>query len=229
MKKVVYSDSTWEILREKRRTARELMGSLDPNLPVFCYGSVARGDVDKGSDVDIVVLKSVPSYVIELTLEKLGFKPVVRRIIQATPHSAPKAYIYLDPEEEVVISFPLAKMTRQEEEFYKFGGMIDLKGITEGRRVLGVNRRLNMIIPTDYGHLEYNIVGREAEAARMLRVSPGIVRERVYMLRKREEIGRTGVFINYTLEDDETFEEALKKLSLRIWHLRRLLRYRGQS
>jgi predicted nucleotidyltransferase len=227
LRKVVYDKLTWRILHEKRAVARRVMEALSSDLPVFCYGSVARGDVNEDSDVDIVLLRNIPSYIVELALERSGLKPVCRRIVQATPHAVPKAFIYLDPEESIVVSFPLAKMTRQEEEFYRFGGMVSLDDIVEGRRVPGVNRRLNLVMPIPEGHLECSVVGREAEVARLLKVSVRIVEERVFMLKRREEIGRTGVFINYTLAEEETFEEALKKLASRIWHLRRLLRYRG--
>jgi predicted nucleotidyltransferase len=37
--------------------------------------------------------------------------------------------------------------------------------------------------------------------------------DRVHALLRRDEVGRTGVFIERELAEDETFEQALKKLA----------------
>jgi predicted nucleotidyltransferase len=70
-----------------------------------------------------------------------------------------------------------------------------------------------LIEPYLEGHTETAIVGREGEIARLLGISVHIVRERVRALLRRDEVGRTGVFIAKEVAPNETFELILKKLS----------------
>lgn len=104
-------------------------------------------------------------------------------------------------------------MRRVEREFYKFGGEINFNQLRAATRVAGVDKRLMLIEPTEKGHMESNIVGREELAAKILGVSAETVRDRVRALLKRDEVGRTGVFIKKELASDETFEMVLKKLA----------------
>jgi len=227
-REVIYDESRWRVLREKRNIAKRLMTALRSyGFRSIVYGSIARGDVSTSSDVDVFILYQVPSYLVELAVTEAGFHIYGRLIVQATPHYAVKAYMTLDPEELVTVSFPLVKMTKRELEFYSFGGKLELNDLTSGRRVPGVDKRLMLIIPTKRGHLESSIIGREEEVASLLGISPEIVKERVTMLTRREEIGRTGVFIKYRLSSDESFESALKRLSNKNPLLRKLLRERS--
>ena len=227
---VVYDEHRWSILRKKRNIAKRIMHALKSmGLYSIIHGSIARGDVDENSDVDVFIPHPVPSYRVELALEMAGFKPYKKFIVQATPHHTPKAYIALDEKELQMVSFPLAKLTPREQEFYKFGGMIDLEGVENNVRVPGVDKRLILIEPTPRGHKESPVIGRESEVARIVGVSIDIVLERVRVLSRRDEIGRTGVFVYYELVDDESFEEALSKLAKENPFLRRVLRERGSS
>ncbi len=112
---------------------------------VYVYGSVARGDVREDSDVDVVVFD--PD-VLKLDLLEVDHK----LIVQATPRSTPKAYLSLDPEETQVITFPLAKLARDEVEFFSFGGKLDYEGLLKNVRVPG-NRE-------DWGLLEVRTFGQ---------------------------------------------------------------------
>jgi hypothetical protein len=85
--------------------------------------------------------------------------------------------------------------------------------LKEDRRVAGVDKRLMLIEPTQKGHVESAVVGREEEVANILGVSLNTVLDRVHALLRRDEVGRTGVFIEKQLAPDETFEQAMKKLA----------------
>jgi hypothetical protein len=58
----------------------------------------------------------------------------------------------------------------------------------------------------------------------LLGVSVEAVLDRVHALLRREEIGRTGVFVEKELSNGETFEMALKKLADQNPAVRRRLR-----
>ena len=58
-------------------------------------------------------------------------------------------------------------------------------------------------------------------------MSIDIVRERVSVLMKRDEKGRTGVFIKRVLASDESFEEVLRKLEVRNPAVRKIIKTRG--
>jgi hypothetical protein len=104
-------------------------------------------------------------------------------------------------------------MRRVERDFYKFGGEVILFMLKGNRRVAGVDKRLMLIEPTNKGHIESSIVSREEEIAKLLGISLETVFDRVHALLRRDNVGRTGVFIEKELALDETFEMTLKKLS----------------
>jgi hypothetical protein len=208
---VTYDKRRWELLREIRKKARALMEAVSGLGPEpLVHGSVARGDVDEESDVDVFIPGHLPSYKIELALRDAGFRFWKRELVMATPWQLPKAHVYLAERESV--TFPLVKPRRLELEFYHFGGSIGEKGLREGLRVPGVDKRLMLIEPTPTGHVESQIIGREAEVAKKIGVSLDIVRERVHVLGRRAEIGHTGIFIQRSLAPDEHFEDVLRKL-----------------
>jgi hypothetical protein len=70
-----------------------------------------------------------------------------------------------------------------------------------------------LIEPSEKGHTESSIIGREEFTAKILGISAETVSDRVHALIKRDTVGRTGVFVKRELSQDETFELALKKLS----------------
>lgn len=208
-----YDALRWRLLGEKRKIAAQIMGALEAeSFQSAVHGSVARGDVETDSDVDVLVPNTVPSYRLELCLARRGYKFFSRLIAQATPSHSPKGHMYLNAEETASVTFPLLKFKRLEYEFYKFGGMIDFDEIQTGRRVPGVTKRLTLIEPTEKGHFESQVIGRESDVARILGVSPDIVKERVRVLTRRDKVGRTGIFLVVPLSEGEQFEEALKKL-----------------
>ncbi len=225
---VVYSEDRWRLLRELRSEALRLMRGLEAaGLKPILHGSVARGDVHPGSDIDIFIPYPVPSYRVELALESAGYRVYYKLVVQATPSMTPKAYIVLDPEERVVVSFPLAKLTRTEYEFYYFGGVVTSADLVRGVRRPGVDKRLVFIEPVEDGHYESPVVGREAVVARRLGISVETVRERVRVLTRRDEKGRTGVFVKLVLPPSENIEEAVRGAAQENPHLRRVLIERG--
>jgi predicted nucleotidyltransferase len=209
---VVYDKRHWNLLKELRSKAVELMETLDNcHLRSIVHGSIARGDVSETSDIDMFLPDPPSSFIIETSLERSGFTVYQRTIVQATPLYALKGYIGLDQQSS--LSFPLVKLRPVEKDFYRFGGEASLSTLREDKRVLGVDKRLMLIEPTADGHVESAVVGREDEVANLLRVSLNTVLDRVRALLRRDEVGRTGVFIEKELAPDETFEQALKKLA----------------
>jgi len=122
-----------------------------------------------------------------------------------------KAHIEID--ENKTVSFPLMEMRRVEREFYRFGGEVNLAQLKANIRVVGVDKRLMLIEPTEKGHVESCVVGKEEFAAKVLGVAAETVFDRVHALVRRDVVGRTGVFVKKELSQDETFELALKRLS----------------
>ena len=215
---VVYSEERWRLLQRLRSRARPLFAALPEALLV---GSVARGDVHEGSDVDVALLEPAPPSLVEERLAAAGFQVVVRELVQATPISTPKLYIHVGESEKV--SVPLARLSRLEEEFYRFAGSISLRQLERGERVPGVNKRLLAVIPTARGHVEFSVVDREEEVARMLGVSADVVRDRVSALTRRDERGRTGLYLRLEIPAWESPEEAIARLAKRVPALREKL------
>jgi predicted nucleotidyltransferase len=211
-KEVIYSSAHWTLLETLREKAARIMTALEAfHLHAIVHGSIARGDVNKNSDVDVFVAKAQSSFLVETALERANMPVNTRLLIQATPNYAMKAYIEVDTGASV--SIPLMYMRRVEREFYKFGGQINLNQLKAGVRVAGVDKKLMLIEPTTKGHIENTIIGCEEMAAKRLDISAETVLDRVHALLKRDEVGRTGVFIKRELASDETFELAMKKLA----------------
>ena len=221
---VIYDKKRWKLLRELRSKTVQTMEILEKfHLRSIVHGSIARGDVSETSDIDIFLPDPPSSFIIETTLERSGV-PVNRRIVvQATPLYAVKGYIEIDKQR--CISFPLAKLRPVEKDFYKFGGEASLSMLRKDVRVPGVDKRLMLIEPTSEGHVESNVVGREEVVANLLGVSLNTVLDRVHALLRRDEVGRTGVFIERELSPDETFELVLKKLADQNPAVRRRLKF----
>jgi len=193
------------------------------NLRPIVHGSIARGDVSESSDIDVFLPDPPSSFIIETTLERSGFQVYNRTIVQATPLYALKGYIELDQQSS--LSFPLVKLRPVEKDFYRFGGEALLSTLKEDKRVLGVDKRLMLIEPTAEGHVESAVVGREEMVANLLGVSLNTVLDRVRALLRRDEVGRTGVFIEKELAPDETFEQAMKKLADQNPAVRRRIKF----
>jgi predicted nucleotidyltransferase len=221
---VVYDERRWRLLRQLRAKTIQIMETLDKcHLRSIVHGSIARGDVSETSDIDVFLPFPPSSFVIETSLERSGFRVHSRTIVQATPIYALKGYIGLDSQTN--LSFPLVKLRPIEKDFYRFGGEGFLSTLREDKRVLGVDKRLMLIEPTIYGHVESAIVGQEKMVANLLGVSLNTVLDRVHALLRRDEVGRTGVFIERELAPDETFEQAMKKLADQNPAVRRRIKF----
>ncbi len=209
---VVYPRDHFKLLNQKRTRSIELLEMFaKEGLNPFIYGSVARGDVHRDSDIDIIFLQLIPSYQIEIILEKYGINNYFREILMATPTDTLKLYIYLNELESITI--PLSKFDKKSEEFYDFGGKVNLNQLEDNLRVPGIDKRLVLIKPTLEGHEEYSIIGNEHLVAKQVNVSIDLINERKRVLLKREKHGRTGVFLKRSLDLNESTEVVLKKLA----------------
>lgn len=220
---VVYSERHWERLGEQRARAISMLRPLhDSHITCTVYGSIARGDTSEGSDIDVFIPTPPSPTMIEAILESSGIRYGERQIIQATPSYAAKAYIIID--EKHGYSFPLVDMRSNEAEFTRFAGQAGLADLENNMRVPGVNKKLHLIEPTNTGHTETLVQGIEGLVARKLGVDIRIVNERVRALKRREKIGRTGVFIKRDLGPDESFSSVFQELIRSKPALRRRLR-----
>jgi len=134
----------------------------------------------------------------------------------------------IQPKEKIVLSFPLAKLTKNEYEFYKFGGTVNYEEILNNERKKGVDKRLMFIVPTERGHIEFSIIGRENEVAKELDISIDTVLERENILLKRDKVGRTGTFLKVEVYDNQTVEEVALKLISTNWMFKKVMMERGQ-
>ncbi|MEN2974954.1 MAG: hypothetical protein ABDH32_05175, partial [Candidatus Caldarchaeales archaeon] len=184
----------------------------------------ARGDVRPKSDIDVFIQYPVSSTILQVYLEEEGFKIYRKVLVQATPSYVPKAYIYLDEEGLTSVSFPLAKMRRDELEFYKLAGQLDHARLMEDIRVPGINKDLFLIIPVEDGHIEMPVRMNIEASAKIIGVDPQTVRNRIRVLERRREHGRTGVYREVELSREESFENVLSYLEARDPALRRRLR-----
>ncbi len=220
---IYYDDKRWNLLKVFRAKAQTIMKALEGgHIYSIVHGSIARGDVTEKSDIDVFIPFIYSSFAIEMTLEKAGFILMNRVLVQATPTYTVKGYIEIGERESV--SFPLTNLKKVEREFYRFSGESDLEMLRNNLRVPGVDKRLMLIEPTTYGHVESYIVGREEEIASLLKISVDTVFDRSRALKRRDKIGRTGRFIEKELLPNETFESALRKLKDEKPEVRRRLR-----
>ena len=220
---VVYSNKHWERLDKQRYRAISMLRPLhDSHITCIVYGSIARGDTSEGSDIDVFIPAPPSPTMIEAVLESSGIRYGGRQIIQATPSYAAKGYIIIDDKHGY--SFPLVDMRSNEAEFTRFAGQADLADLENNVRVPGVNKELHLIEPTNTGHTETPIHGVEGLVARNLGVDIRIVNERVRILKRREKVGRTGVFIKRNLGPDESFSSVFQELTRSKPALRRRLR-----
>jgi predicted nucleotidyltransferase len=121
-------------------------------------------------------------------------------------------------------SFPLVNLKGNEIEFYKFAGSNSYQQLKKGLRVSGVDKRLMLIEPTEKGHLESPVKGNEGRIAKMLGINVYTIRDRVRTLKRREKVGRTGVYLKRELSPDEAFGEVFDQLSRSRPAIRRRMR-----
>ncbi|WP_369406419.1 hypothetical protein [Aeropyrum camini] len=87
----------------------------------------------------------------------------------------------------------------------------------------GVTKRLVLILPTPRGHIEEPVVGNEGRVAEVLGISLETVRERVRVLTRRRELGRTGVYLKVEPRPGEPLEETVRRLSASNPFFRRMI------
>jgi predicted nucleotidyltransferase len=220
---VEYTREHWELLGRLRAEAQALTRPLaEAHIEALVYGSIARGDVHSGSDVDVFIPSPPAPTILETLIERAGIQTANREIIQATPTYAAKGYIHAD--ENRSYSFPLVQLRTHEREFYDFAGSLTPRQLQDDDRVPGVDKHLKLIEPTETGHTETPIQGREGAVAKTLAVGVTIVLDRVRTLQRRERIGRTGVYIKRPLAPDETFGDVYQQLTRTRPALRRRMR-----
>ncbi len=220
---VVYDEARWRLLAGMREEAAGLMRPLVAyHLGPIAYGSIARGDVEEGSDIDVFVQRPPAPAILETIIERAGIPVTHRELVQATPTYAPKGYIYVG--ERKGYSFPLVELRTVELEFYGFAGSVILGQVEAGERVSGVDKRLMLIEPTEAGHVESPIQGREGAVAKALGISAASVLDRVRTLRRRERHGRTGVYLKRPLAPGESFSDVYNTLAKKRPPLRRRMR-----
>lgn len=216
IREVVYTKEHWNLLKLKRKRGLELLKALDRCgvKHAALHGSVARGDVEIRSDVDIALLYPYAPSIVMPCLERYGYEVYSAVIVQPTPIHTPKIYLYLDPLEELILSIPLAELEAVEIEFYRFSGMLMLSELELDKRVPGVNKRLMLIEPTNVGHREIPVVGNEGYVAKKLGVSMSVVLDRVRALTRRSFEGHTGLFIEFEIPPNISIEEAIDRLCM---------------
>ena len=220
---VEYTRLHWKLLETLRDEAKALTRPLtEAHIEALVYGSIARGDVHAGSDVDVFIPNPPAPAILEALIERMGIGTANREIIQATPTYAAKGYIHAD--ENRSYSFPLVQLRTHEREFYDFAGSLTPRQLQEDTRVPGVDKHLRLIEPTETGHTETPIPGMEGTVAKILGVGVTIVLDRVRTLQRRERIGRTGVYIKRPLAPDETFGDVYQQLARTRPALRRRMR-----
>jgi len=217
-REVAYDAEAWARLgglRERASTALTLLKNYD--IDGYVFGSVARGDVKPTSDVDIFIPEVVSSVRVGLALED---RVREKSIVQATPRALVKAHLVLQDETNVI--FPLIGPRETELEFYRFGGQIGLNGIKEKERVCGVDKRLMFIEPTAGGHIETPLSDLSPGwVAKRIGVGQAIVEERMRVLERRADVGRTGIYLHRTLMPEESFEQVLSEIAYEDPALRR--------
>jgi len=220
---VTYTAEHWETLARLREEAKKMMKPLeDSHIHNIVYGSIARGDVSKTSDIDVYLPTPPSPTLITATLESAGIRYTRREIIQATPSYAAKAYIYLD--ELRSYSFPLVPLNQSEEDFTGFAGRVTYPHLIDDIRVPGVNKDLMLIEPNDNGHTETPIEGIEGIVAKKLGVDTRIVLQRQRTLERRIRVGRTGVYIKRELAPHESIGNVFNELTKSNSAIRRRLR-----
>ncbi|MCX8184521.1 MAG: nucleotidyltransferase domain-containing protein [Sulfolobales archaeon] len=210
-KEVVYDEHRWLLLRKLRGIAADLMKVLVQcsYLPIL-HGSVARGDVDRESDVDIAILHTTSPAIFEACLDRWGLKVYRKIVLRATPTSTMRVIYELSSSGDIAVSIPLEKLNPRETEFYKFGGGISYEELVKDIRVPGVTKSLILVVPTEGGHRAAPVVGYEHYVAKLLGISVDTVTERIRILSRRDDVGRTGLFFKVVLDPSEPVENVVQ-------------------
>ena len=177
----------------------------------YCYGSIARGDITLTSDSDIII-DPTPSYKYEL---KLDIASIPRSLVQATPNSSPKVVYQIT--DKITLSVPFSRLSQREIEFINFGGKLDIHRFENNEFSPGINKQLMLVQvndPKGYTFKYSSVLSQPIHlVARKVNCGVDIIMERIRVLKRRDEIGRTGLYINRELAPDEQPEEVIKKMS----------------
>lgn len=209
---IIYTNEKWENLKNLRKKAITVMDIMRvEGFNCLAYGSLARGDIHKNSDIDIILKERLASYRIELIIDRMPFRLIKKSLIQATPNDVIKVHYHL--EEDITISLLLTDFTSHAFEFYRFGGMVSLSDLEKNIRVAGIDKRLVLILPNDQGHYEKSVLDHPYEARKYLHISQAIIDQRIRVLSERDKKGRTGVFLHEDLHPDQNVELRLRELA----------------
>ncbi len=217
-----YTEDEWTLLKEFRKKTINIFEILESTgIKAFVHGSIARGDINDASDIDIHIPVQIPSFKLDL-IDHLHVTD--RRIMMGTPNSTIRAVLSM--QDDVAISFPLSNPVEREDEFYRFSGLLYHEDLLVERRIAGVTKQLLLIEPEEEGYWYSSINTNKKRAIQILSLSQRMIDERIRVLSRRDKIGRTGLFLDYSLTPDENFEYALKSLADRNVIVRRMLKRR---
>lgn len=217
-----YNDDERNLLLKFRARTIETLEILEQEgITAFVHGSVARGDVRSSSDIDVHIPVQIPSFRLDL-IEELKYTN--RQIIMGTPNSTIRAV--LSVHDDLTISFPLNAPNERDYEFHRFSGLLYLRDLCLNRRVAGVTKQLMFIEPEEEGYWISSVITNMKKAIKVLSVSQRIIDERIRVLSRRDKVGRTGLFLDYSLAPNENFEYALKALEDKNAIVRRMLKRR---
>lgn len=213
--KIIYNKEQWKFFENIRDNCKKIMQSLFVNrIECYTYGSIARGDIKKNSDIDIIIPYAISSFKVELSLENAGFRINEKMIVMATPSHTPKAVIGIQSNYALIsISFPLIEFQDRDTDFYGFAGRLSYKELVVSKRKPGVNKKLQLISPEEDGHSSQGLGHLNVvEVSKILGTEITIINERIRVLKRRSEKGRTGVFLKRYLDKDEQFETEFKRI-----------------
>jgi len=124
----------------------------------------------------------------------------------------------------ISISFLLSPPREREVEFYKFSGLLYLSDLLNNKRIAGVSKQLLLIEPEGDGYWISSVFTNKKKTIHALSISQRIIDERIRVLTRRDKVGRTGLFLEYTLTPHENFEQALKQIADKNVIVRRKIR-----
>lgn len=208
---ITYTPEHWQLLRELRVKTKRVLAALQ-RFNASSHGSIARGDITSKSDIDIIIPFRVDEFQLVEPLRAIDYPDFQDRfLVQATPLSAIKATLVL--EEKLSITWPLIAFYPRESDFYAFGGLLSLEDAIQDKRVPGINKQLVFIDPTPKGHSSWRVSKENASsAAHQLNIKIETIFERLRVLKRRDQVGRTGIFLKVLLSPNESFGEVLRRI-----------------
>ncbi len=217
-----YNDEERTLLSKFRKKSVHLLEILEHNgIKAFVHGSVARGDVNRSSDIDVHIPIQIPSFKLDLIDD---FEFANRRIMMGTPNSTIRGLLTVH--DGITVSFPLSPPNEREDEFYRFSGLLYLEDLLLNKRIAGVTKQLLLIEPEEEGYWISSLKAYKKKAIQVLSISQRMIDERIRVLSRRDKIGRTGLLLDYSLNPEENFEQALKTLADNNIIVRRMLKRR---